>query len=190
MPFVLFSFLSKNHCVITDDRVERSGACPHFLLVRFRSCTQRSHEEGVGHHVDSDDDPGPGTSPVWILGVALAHRDVPGFGTPRVSSLALAFADTMGRCGDILAAANSPAAAGVSGQHAERTAVCVAARHLRVAHSFRGARPSEVSASLSRTVSLCRKPGWKGCFPLERKALAFASQRAAVQIPLCSEQKT
>jgi hypothetical protein len=91
--------------------------------------------ERVGHVVDSDDDPGPDTPCVWSLGLALAHNDVPGCGTPLVSSLALAFADAMGRCSDVLVAANPPAA-GVSDQHGERTAVCLSATHGRVAHSF------------------------------------------------------
>ena len=72
--------------------------------------------ERVGHVVDSDDDPGPGT--------------------PCVYSVALVFAEAMGRF-NVSAAANSLAAAdSVSDQHAERTAVCPSATHGRVPHSF------------------------------------------------------
>jgi hypothetical protein len=64
------------------------------------------------------------------LALALANSDGPGPCTPRVSSLALVFAEAMGRF-HVLAAANSRAA-DVSEHHAERTAVCYA----RAARAF------------------------------------------------------
>ncbi len=64
----------------------------------------------------------------------MAHSDDPDPGTLRVYGLALV-AEAMGRFKVVLAAANSRAA-GVSDQHAERTAVCLSATHGRVAHSF------------------------------------------------------
>jgi hypothetical protein len=126
--------VENDHCVSAGDRVKWNEVVPAPISPGKNSLVCTSLER-VGHVVDSDDDPGPGTPRVWSLGLALAHSDVPGSGTPRVSSLALAFADALGRFNDVLAAANSPAA-GVSDQHAERTAVCLSATHGRVAHSF------------------------------------------------------
>jgi len=84
--------------------VEQSGLRPHFFWYDFFHAhkPQRSREERVGHGVDGDADRGLGPSPVWILGMALADRDVPGSGAALVRGLALAFADALGRHIDVL----------------------------------------------------------------------------------------
>ena len=130
----LLVLVENDRCVSAGDRVKWNEVVPAPISPGKNSLVCTSLER-VGHVVDSDDDPGPGTPHLWSVGLALAHNDVPGSGTPPVSSLALAFADAMGRYSDVLAAANSPAAS-VSDQHAERTAVCLSATHGRVAHSF------------------------------------------------------